>query len=152
MKKVILHIEEIKDTGTKLQFQVKLPVTTKCITGVLATVTPNTEPSGAEGEDPRNENAGSLWLRVPEERDVFFADDVKEYNHIQQEFHGIAEPILTLQPDWWFSGWKREFFSITAPIEDTVVEGFYIDETKQTAISTSTSYLLRIYLELETND
>lgn len=148
MKKIIIHIEEIKSRSEKIQFQIKLPVTSNCVTGVLATVSPNTEHIPVEGEDPRIENIGSLWLRIPECRDVFFADQVREFNHLQKEFHGITFPILTTQPEWWFSGWKRDFFSINVPIEDTVLEGYYIDETPPAPVS----YLLKIYIELETND
>lgn len=148
MKKVIIHIEEIKSRQAKIQFQVKLPVTCKCITGLLATISPNTEHIPVEGEDPRVENAGSLWLRIPECRDVFYAEDVKEYNHLQKEFHTITQPILTTQPQWWFSGWKRDFFTTHVAIEETILEGYYVDETPPAVVS----YLLRIYIELQIND
>jgi len=147
MRKIIIHIEEIKSYSEKIQFQIKLPVTACQVTGVLVTVNPNTEFIRVEG-DPRIENTGSLWLRISENRDVFFADDVKESNHQESEFHNVLQQGIASEPDWWFSGQKREFFSITVPIEDAVIEGFYIDETPLTEVN----YLLKIYLELELND
>lgn len=135
MRKIIIHIEEINARSEKIQFQIKLPVTAHCVTGILATVNPNSEGIPVEGEeDPHVKNTGALWLRIPEHRDVFFADDVKENNHVQR--------------GWWFTSWKHNFLSINVPIEDTIIEGFYVDETPPSIIS----YLLKIYIELETND
>lgn len=148
MKKIIIHSEEILSLAEKIQFQIKLPLTANCVTGLLATVSPNVEGIPVEGTRFRPENKGSLWLRIPENRDVFFADDVKEYNHLQKEFHGVILPILTARPEWWLSGWKRDFFSIHVPIQDTIIEGYYVDETAPSVIS----YVLKIYLELDINE
>lgn len=49
MKKIIIHSEEIKSRSEKIQFQIKLPDTSHCVTGILATVRPNTEHVPVEG-------------------------------------------------------------------------------------------------------
>ncbi|MBI3136049.1 MAG: hypothetical protein HYZ14_15335 [Bacteroidetes bacterium] len=142
MHKILIHTEEITANGSKLQLQIKLPETIEKVTGVFAGIT--RLPGVAGPADPADINAGSLWLRIPELRDVFYADRVQELNHLLPE-EAIQELMgQAMQPEWWFSGTRYTFFDVTVPVEDTLIEGFYEDESSFATVH----YRLNIYLNL----
>jgi len=159
VKKIIIHTEEIKKVGAKVQFQIKLPSTIKQVKGVLITANPNVigGVTKRKEEVPPNENPpvtipteserGWVWLRIPEKRDVFFADIVRFENHQRPTLHGIVQEGISSRSEKWFSGSKREFFKVSVPIEDTLIEGFYVDRSKDRTVD----YKVKIYLELELN-
>lgn len=149
MKKIIIHIEEIKKLNAKVQFQIKLPSTAFQVIGILVTLHPinQTQVEVPRGE-PRPENMGALWLRIPEKRDVFFADSVRQSNHLLTEYQAIPQQGLSTQAEWWFIGKKHSFFNVTIPVEDTLIECFYKDEST----TPDADYQLKIYLELQLND
>ncbi len=146
MLKILLHKEPITKQGAKHQFQVKLPETAIEVCGVLVTLNPRQEtvlPMGQEGiAIPER---GSLWLRIPESRDVFYATIEGFPRHYHPDFYQIPEPGITGLTDWWFRGRRREFFAVSVPVEDTLIEGYYIDH----ATEAQTDYDLRVYLKLE---
>jgi len=147
MKKIIVYTEEIKKKGTKLQFQIKLPETVTQVRGILATIT--RVPDAAQSPiNPLDINTGSLWLRIAENRDVFFADIPEQSNHINVDLIGLEKVGQSMLAEWWFSGTEQKFFDITVPVEDLLIEGYYADESRFAAVN----YKLRIYLELYLND
>ena len=153
MKKIIIHIEEIKKQGAKVQFQIKLPSTAKKVYGILITTNPYSDNAiPPDGEDnPPNEGGtsevGWLTLRIPEKRDVFYAEAIRPSSSYENDFHSIKKQGLAQEFEWWFKGTKREFFKVTVPIEDTIIEGFYEDRSTVSTVD----YQLKIYLELLIN-
>lgn len=157
MRKIIIHTEEIKKRGAKQQFQIKLPSTTNMVVGILITANPvgNIGRFPQEGEERpipipirRETERGWIWMRIPENRDVFYANTLQFPDHLKQDNQGtdgIDQEGLDHQPEWWFSGTKREFFEVTVPIEDTIIEGFYVDRSAESNVD----YEVKVYLELE---
>lgn len=140
MRKVIIHIESIKKRNQKRHFQIKIPSTTEKVTGVLVTVNP-----GSMGKITDGIERGWLWLRIPEKRDVFFATTVHFEDHEQKELVKVDQPGISGNDERWFSAEKRDFFKVWVPTQDTIIEGFYVDRSKEQVVN----YELRIYLETE---
>ncbi|MCH2216322.1 MAG: hypothetical protein MK086_14240 [Flavobacteriales bacterium] len=129
MGRILVHKEEIRKEGAKLQFQIKLPRTDKKVTGLLITAT---EKALTNGGDPNNSKyAGWIRLRIPEKRDVFYAELVKFSNPIEELLSRMSrlEFGLSENNEWWFGGTKREFFKVDVSIEDTIIEGYYEDHS-----------------------
>lgn len=145
MKKILIHSENIKKKGAKLQFQIKLPSTAKEVTGLLITATRRTE---LKREQPNlsKDFCGWIRLRTPDKRDVFYAELVSYSNHIEQQLGQLPQLGLGLADTdgWWFNGTKREFFKIRVPVENTIIEGYYEDHSKQD----NELYTLKVYLEV----
>lgn len=155
MKKITIHTEEIKKQGSKLQFQIKLPSTTKVVKGILITAelldNPNRSSSQLGSSSSTNlmkPVIGWTWLRIPEKRDVFYAEKVRFSNHLINDFHGVPQIGFSGKPHWWIGGTKRSFFNVTVPMKDTMIEGFYVDRSD----TDFTEYKVNIYLELEINE
>ncbi len=91
---------------------------------------------------------GSLWLRIPERRDVLFSEIVKM--PIQQ--YGLTEfnRAMNILPSFgkgkaWIDGSKESFFSIDIDPTSTIIEGFYSNLLKDLNVG----YQINIYLNLE---
>ena len=143
MKKIIIHQEVIQMENQKQMFQIKLPNDTTAITGVLIVVN-ETGQIPQQLREPFEK--GLINLRISNKRDVFFSERVERSNHLITPFVDRAQQGLLEREQWWFSGTQREFFRITIPVNDAIVEGFY--EDKSTNVN-SIEYTLKIYLELE---
>lgn len=145
MKKILIHTEDIKKQGAKVQFQIKLPKATKEVTGILITATP-TEIRKEDRPSPIH-YSGWINLRIPDKRDVFYSELVSFSNHIEELKINLPRIGLGIgdQNKWWFNGTKREFFKIRVPIENTLIEGYYEDHSTK-EIQT---YTLRVYLSTE---
>ena len=148
MKKQIVHIVDVTRNGEKIQFQIKLPLDTKRITALKITAIPQVRKYLKKREEtlPIENEVGWLWLRIPEKRDVFFAESVKRVLPI----HNLT--IINHKPlddfgngTYWTQGKKEEFFTINVDVKTNIVEGFYIDRI----ITGNENYKLRIYLTLE---
>ncbi|MBI1836443.1 MAG: hypothetical protein HYR91_04170 [Flavobacteriia bacterium] len=91
---------------------------------------------------------GSLWLRIPERRDVLFSEVVKMPTH-QYGLAGFNRAMNVL-PDFgkgkeWINGSKESFFSIDIDPTSTIIEGFYSNLLKDL----TNGYQINIYLNLE---
>lgn len=136
MIKYQVHIVKVTRSNEKIQFQIRLPRNAKRIVALKVTAQPLIKLVHKIAPDYAVE-AGWLWLRIPEKRDVFFADTVKRplplhsktvFNHKTiGDFDGGS---------YWTQGTKEEFLSIEADLTTNVLEGFYIDRihTEQTMI------------------
>ena len=154
MKRHLIHIEEVKKVGAKLQFQVKLPRTIRKIAGIMVTAIPRIEigipsppnegedipPSSIVGESER----GWLRLRIPANRDVFYAESVFYPSHAINGYWDFNEPGITSRTEVWFNGKKQEYFKVDVPLEDTIVEGFYEDRSSDPKVN----YQLKVYLKV----
>ncbi|MEZ4921873.1 MAG: hypothetical protein R2780_01765 [Crocinitomicaceae bacterium] len=162
MKRHLIHIEAVKKAGAKLQFQIRLPKTICKITGIQVTVVPKVgdilpTPAPQEGEDlPPGEQVdtghverGSLQLRIPEERDVFFSEIVYYPNHSLQGFYDFNQPGLAQKTDWWFTGGRTKYYSTRIPVTDTLIEAFYEDRSVSVNMGDMVNYDLKIYFKLD---
>lgn len=91
---------------------------------------------------------GSLWLRIPERRDVLFSEVVK----MPTQQYGLTgfNRAMNVLPDFgkgkeWIDGSKESFFSIDIDPTSTIIEGFYSNLLKDLSIG----YQINIYLNLE---
>lgn len=148
MKKQIVHIVNIKRNGEKTQFQIKLPLDTKKITALKITAIPQVRKYLRKVEEqlPIESEVGWLWLRIPEQRDVFYADSVKRVLPLHNLTISNHSPLDDFaKGTFWTQGTKEEFFSINVAVKTNIIEGYYIDR-----ITTGNeNYKLRIYLTLE---
>lgn len=141
MKKVLIHTILVEVGSAKLQFQIPLPRNIKRIGSIL--ITGDGVPTG-EGE---HNEVGWLWLRIPQMRDVFYAEivrtplqnyDITSYAPLR---HIGFNPFLA-----WTDGTKEQPFAIEIAKEATVIEGFYSDQFKG---SFQGPYTVKIYLNIE---
>lgn len=148
MKKQIVHIVNINRNGEKTQFQIKLPSDTKKITALKITAIPQVRKylRKVEQQLPSESEVGWLWLRIPEQRDVFYADSVKRVLPLHNLTISNHSPLDDFDKGtFWTQGTKEEFFSINVAVKNNIIEGYYIDR-----ITTGNeNYKLRIYLTLE---
>ncbi|MBL4625898.1 MAG: hypothetical protein JKY42_12280 [Flavobacteriales bacterium] len=148
MKKQIVHIVDVTRNGEKIQFQIKLPSDTKRITALKFTAIPQVRKYVRKHEEtlPIENEVGWLWLRIPEQRDVFFAESVKRALPLHNLTITNHYPLDDFgKGTYWTQGKKEEFFTINVAIKTNIVEGYYIDR-----ITTGNDdYKLRIYLTLE---
>ena len=147
-QKVLVHLEKIKKKGSKLQFQIKLPRTAKKVIGLL--VTANRTGTAIEGEPRDTKYAGWLRLRIPEKRDVFYADLIPFANAFEELLSRMSRLSIGIadQNEWWFGGTKREFFKVDIPIEDTIIEGYFEDHS----LNNGQLYDLKVYVQLATDN
>lgn len=156
MKKIIIHIEPIKKVGAKQQFQIRLPWNTKKVVGILTTSDANYQAAKGTLINKRppygilipSQKLGDIWLRIPEKRDVFFADTLAFSDHIVNPLIQVESPGIVGDFEWWFEGTKREFFKINIPVESTIIEGFYRDNS----LAGIVDYEVKVYLELDIYD
>jgi hypothetical protein len=142
MIKQLVHIEEIERNGIKQQFQIKLPYNAKRIIAIKITANPfdRTWESKFESE------VGWLWLRLPEERDVFYAHKLSTYkDNYNLTLPSINEVNPFGESQFTQHGKKEAFKSINAELNTNILEGYYIDRI----YSQKSKYQLRIYLKLE---
>ncbi|MBL4862069.1 MAG: hypothetical protein JKY09_03510 [Crocinitomicaceae bacterium] len=148
MKKILIYTEHVKKRGAKLQFQIKLPRTCIKVKGILITIHPWSLPKPTKAVRNPSKELGSIWLRIPEKRDVFYTQTCEYPNHIIDNYLGIDRQGLTGNNEWWTIRTKRAFFKIEVPSEDTLIEGFYVDHST----AHSVDYQVKVYLELEINE
>gem|GEM_PF-2215875 len=148
MKKQIVHIVDVTRNGEKIQFQIKLPLDTKRITALKITAIPQVKKFLRKREEtlPIENEVGWLWLRIPEKRDVFYAESIKQVLPLHNLTITNHKPLDDFgNGTYWTQGEKEEFFTINVDVKTNIVEGFYIDR-----ITTGNeNYKLRIYLTLE---
>lgn len=142
MKRTIIYPLTVKG-GAKLQFQIKLPSDTKGIEAIHVTHPFVIDSNVGYYPIISNVEVGWLWLRVPDQRDVFFADVLRP--QIYQVFEGLSGFSIDQQPSWYQSGTKQEFFTMHVPIKHTIISGFYWDRLADSAKDT---YQIKIYLKL----
>ncbi|MBD3638158.1 MAG: hypothetical protein HUJ25_12470 [Crocinitomicaceae bacterium] len=161
MKRHLIHIEQVKKAGAKLQFQIRLPRRISKITGIQVTVVPKAgdtlpTPPPPDGEDvPPGEEVqvgnverGRLRLRIPEKRDVFYAEDIFYPTHALGGYYDFNEPGLARKTEWWFTGGRSKYFSTDIPIVDTLVEAYYEDNSVNANPGDTVNYDLKIYFKL----
>ncbi len=93
-------------------------------------------------------SSGFLFLRIPETRDVFYADDIKFYAPLCNQGtypDNAKQPQFLGNGNLWMNGTKEEFFHIEADMECTIIEGLYIDHNEVRF----QPYAITIYIELE---
>ncbi|MBD3637200.1 MAG: hypothetical protein HUJ25_07615 [Crocinitomicaceae bacterium] len=162
MKRHLIHIESVKKAGAKLQFQIRLPRRISKITGIQVTVVSKANdilpvPPPSDGEDlPPGEEVvsnyverGRLLLRIPEKRDVFYADDIFYPTHVLGGYYDFNEPGLSGRKEWWFTGENSKYYSTDIPIADTLVEAYYEDNAVNANPGDSVDYELKIYFKLD---
>ncbi len=88
-----------------------------------------------------------MWLRVADERDVFFAELIERSLplHDVTDHLGIDKPTLG-SGELWLDGNKQEFFLVDVDVANTVIEGYYQDESPA---GNHVDYEVTIYLEVE---
>lgn len=140
MRKILIHTEKINVKGAKQQLQIKLPRNAKSICAISATSTGMGIPS-------LKKEVGWLWLRIPEHRDVFFADiilsPVQEYDF--EYPNGKRTPSIGYG-EAWLDSTVQTSISVNVPGNATILEGFYTDQLKDRFIE---PYSIKIYLTIE---
>lgn len=144
MRKILIHTETITKAGVKKMFQITLPKNTSECNGILIEATKTTLPTEIQ-LNGKNRNCGWVTLQIPSERDVFFSELVPFSNSELQSYRPTVSVGIDEQKAWWFSGTKRDFFSVSVPTKSTIIEGYYEDH----AIGVNYPYTVRIYLEVD---
>lgn len=141
MKKTLIHTVSVSKPGEKKQLQIKLPRNTKSVQAI--TVSANGIPRRFIGR----RDLGWLWLRIPEQRDVFFAEVVKVpiEDYDRASFADI-ETITFGYGKAWIDGGKETSFSVSVEKCSTLIEGYYTDQLKT---DVSPGYTVKIYLTIE---
>jgi len=160
MIKRIVHIEQIKVQGEKRQFQIKLPMNAKRLLQIHTTANA-VNPDIKKRTLVFSPDAGWLWLRISELRDVFFTEVVKvpiqNYNQTIESHQPVDD---FRQGTFWTQGKQEEFYDITADLDTNLLEGYYVDRllASEQAVglekpfippSGLNEYELRIYLTIE---
>ena len=130
MKKQIVHIVDVARNGQKIQFQIKIPLDTKRITALKITAIPRVRKYDRKQIEilPIENEVGWLWLRIPEKRDVFYAESVKQVLPLYNLTITKHKPLDDFDNGtFWTQGKKQAFFSINVDVKTNIVEGFYID-------------------------
>lgn len=138
MERYIIHKVQITARDQREQFQIRIPRTTKSVTGVKVT-------TNLELDDYELEHAGSLWLSLPVVREAFYSEIVKAH-YPMHDFAGYAGLMPTNFSDglFWTGGCKEDFLSVNVPPYQTIIEGYYSNEYRF-----NQGYTLSIYLRLE---
>ena len=141
MKKILIHSKKINKQGAKIMFQIKIPTDVKQVKGLLIEATRTGLATGITSmQSPFH--CGWITLSIPDKRDVFYSDLV-EFTEVQQL---VTDQIgIAGENSWWLNGTKRDFFSVSVPIENTIIDGYFEDHT----VGIQTPYTLKIYLETE---
>jgi hypothetical protein len=127
MIKHLVHIVKVTRSNEKIQFQIKLPRNAKRIVGLKITANPLIKLIPKIAPNYQVE-AGWIWLRIPEKRDVFYAESVRRPLPLHSQTILNHTPIGDFdQGSYWTHGTKEEFYSVDASLSTNVVEGFYID-------------------------
>lgn len=141
MKKTLIHTIAISKPGEKKQLQIKLPRNTKCVQAI--TITANGIPSRFIGR----KDLGWLWLRIPEQRDIFFAEVVKmPLNDYDLASFADLDTVSFGSGKAWIDGGKESSFSVLVEKCSTLLEGYYIDQLKG---DMKPGYTVKIYLTIE---
>lgn len=137
---IFIHAFQITRSSQKVALQIRLPRNTKRIKSIRVTS------SGVQFLSRTTNEIGWLWLRIPQQRDVFFAHIIKA----EKKEHNSQLPRISNftfgSGEAWIDGLKEEPFSIEVEEADTILEGFYMDQIRS---SFRTPYSVSIYLELE---
>lgn len=139
MNRQQLHIEEINRKDKKIQFQIRLPKNCHKVKGILTTINPTRMKLLSTQE------RGSLWLRIPNKRDVFYSDSLHFEHAIEKEWSNVNTQGISENTDWWLGGSKRSFFTLELDQDIRIIEGYYEDFSTEPAVN----YQLRIYLEYD---
>lgn len=141
MKKTLIHTVTISRPGEKKQLQIKLPRNTKSVQEIAVSA------SGIPRRFIGRRDLGWLWLRIPEQRDVFFAEVVKvPLEDFDRASFAAIETITFGYGKAWIDGGKETSFSIRVDKCSTLIEGYYTDQLKTDG---SLDYTVKIYLTLE---
>ncbi|GAB5419164.1 MAG: hypothetical protein Crog4KO_06720 [Crocinitomicaceae bacterium] len=145
MIKRLVHSVTVLKPGAKLQLRIELPSDIKRITGVLPLINSRLYTGHTNQPEPRQPFEGSLWLRVTDKRDVFYAENVtesfKDIGTIARfPKNGFLNNDLT-----WTLGQRPTPLSIEVPINQTIIEGYFED----TSNNYMKGYTLEIYLNAE---
>jgi len=138
MERYILYTVKIVQQGQRELFQIRIPRTTKSVTGVKVT-------TDFQIDDYQELNAGSLWLSLPVVREAFFAQVVQAFNpmHDWAGYTGLMS--VNFRDGFpWTCGTKEEFQSVNVPVYQTIIEGYYANQHPSSAV-----YSVTIYLRLE---
>ena len=142
MKKTVIHTVTVSKVGEKIQLQIKLPRNVKSVQGIKITT------NGFPRKPSAKREVGWLWLRIPEQRDVFFAEVVKvPLEDFDRVTYADLEPLSFGSGTAWIDGGKETPFSIVVEKCSTLLEGYYIDQLKS---DFNGSYTVKIYLTIET--
>lgn len=144
MRKILIHSETITKAGTKKMFQIQLPKNTCVCTGILIQATKTTLPTEIQFSG-KNRYCGWVTLQIPSERDVFFSELIPFSNSELQSYRPTVSVGIDEQKSWWFSGTKKEFFSVSVPTKSRIIDGYYEDH----AIGANYPYELKIHIEIE---
>ena len=127
MIKYHVHIIKVTRSNEKIQFQIKLPRNAKRIVAIKVTAKPLIRLVHKIAPNYPVE-AGWLWFRIPEKRDVFYAETVRRPLPLHSQTFLNHRPIGDFdQGSFWTQGKKEEFLSVNAELNSNVLEGFYID-------------------------
>ncbi len=142
MKKTVIHTITVSKVGEKIQLQIKLPRNTKSVQAITITTNGTVRMPSAKRE------IGWLWLRIPEQRDVFFAEVVRvPLEDFDRVTFADLEPISFGRGRAWIDGGKESSFSIVVEKCSTLLEGYYIDQLRS---DLGAGYTVKIYLTIET--
>lgn len=156
MKTIHVHTILVWNDRQKHFIQIKLPRNTKKVTGIKVTAL------GTINTERRKKEVGWLWLRIPEYRDVFFAEIVEAPNTMhgcttltaQGEGIDIQFPVRPYRFGEglaWVDGTMEHSFSIDVDGSCTIIEGYYTNVLSESDLMNS-AYDLKIYLTLESHD
>lgn len=143
MEKILIHTIKVVRLGSKIQLQIPLPRNTKEVKGLLVTTS-----YFLKKLNKQNNEMGWLWLRIPEQRDVFFAETIRQpYAGYDSTGFGKTAGLPSFAIGHpWVDAKKEEFLSVKIDRTVTLVEGYY--EDRLTAME-GTQYYINIYLKLE---
>src|SRR5688572_11861558 len=111
MKKTIIHSFDVSKVDQKVAFQMKLPLNAKKIEGIKVTST-------GYSLSPRENEIGWLWLRIPQNRDVFFAHIINLEDHKFSQNSYMPELRPFGMGDAWIDGKKESFFHIECDLKN----------------------------------
>lgn len=141
MKRHLIHTEFIRKAGAKIQFQVRLPRKINQITGIQLSLIRQ----GAVSPVPvSSSERGSLRLRIPERRDVFYSENTFYPTHSMGGYYDFGEVGIGAKQEWWFKGERVRYYKTDIPLSSTFIEGFYEDQSNEPQVD----YQLRIYFKL----
>jgi hypothetical protein len=138
--KRFIHTLVVDGRGAKLQFQIRLPFQGCAVRSILVAAQANQLDLTA----PERRQLGSIWLRLPNSCDVFYANRVDYPNHLAASPLELPCPGIGAGSEFWIKGSKQTAATVQVPIQNTVLEGYYEDQSSEIA----PKYVVRIYLEL----
>lgn len=163
MKRLWVHSEQIKRQGEKIQFQIKLPSNARRLLSLMVSCSFGNSLIGSNkqklsviapaenvGDFPPavplafQKDAGYLWLRLSEKRDVYYTQIVKQNMPSHKQGLNLVPELGIGQGEYWINGKNESFFDVSADLNPRIIEGFYVDRSKAKEVD----YTLKIYLKL----